>query len=75
MCVLFWWHSAHQAHVPYPARSRWNDYVFVANDPRSLAALDKHVEAPADKVALPLVVLGEPGACVHGLNRIGGWVD
>lgn len=41
--------------------SRWNDYVFVANDPKSLAALDKHVEAPADEVALPLVVLGEPG--------------
>ena len=57
------------------AASRWNDYVFVANDPRSLAALDKHVEAPADEVALPLVVLGEPGACVHGLNRMGGWVD
>ncbi len=56
------------------AASRWNDYVFVANDPRSLAALDKHVEAPADEVALPLVVLGEPGACARGSSRF-RWIE
>jgi hypothetical protein len=50
--------------------SRWNDYVFVANDPRSLAALDKHVETPADEVALPLVVLGEPGASWDFENQL-----
>lgn len=47
------------------ACSRWNDYVFVANDPKSLAELDKHVEAPADEVAMPLVVIGEPGEYLH----------
>lgn len=45
----------------FDGRSRWNDYVFVANDPKSLAALDKHVEAAADEVAMPLVVVGELG--------------
>lgn len=60
MCARFLWSSAYQ--LTNPASSRWNDYVFVANDPKSLAALNKHVEAPTNEIAMPLIVLGEPGA-------------